>query len=58
MNKIYEIKKVNIADHASITHGFLFEKIEFCHSFPMHWHSYYEIEYVVRGELSEICNGT
>ena len=58
MNKIYEIKKVNIADHASITHGFLFEKIEVCHRFQMHWHSYYEIEYVVRGELSEICNGT
>ena len=58
MNKIYEIHKVNIADHASITHGFLFEKIEFCHSFRMHWHSYYEIEYVVRGEMREICNGS
>ena len=58
MNKIYEIQKVNIADHASITHGFLFEKIEFCHSFRMHWHSYYEIEYVVCGEMREICNGS
>ena len=57
MQKIYEIKKVNIADHASLSHDFLFEKNEFCSSFCMHWHSYYEIEYVASGELSEIYNG-
>ncbi len=57
MQKIYEIKKVDIADHKNISHGFLFEKNEFCSSFCMHWHSYYEIEYVASGELSEIYNG-
>ena len=55
--KLYEIKKLSISDHRDCTNNIMIEKHTLTKSYSLHWHNYYEIEYIIDGNGKEILNG-
>ena len=56
-SKINEIYKVNIKGHTNYYDAVAVEKKTLNNNFRLHWHDYYEIEYITDGSGKEILNG-
>lgn len=56
-NKIFQIKKIDISDHTDYTNSVMMEKNVLTKNVKLHWHNYYEIEYITEGKGIEIING-
>lgn len=57
MKKIYEIKKINIEEHSEYSNTVMIDKSTLTKNVRLHWHNYYEIEYITDGRCTEIING-
>ena len=56
-SKMREIDKISINGHRSCFDPVLVEKKTLENNFRLHWHDYYEIEYITGGSGKEILNG-
>lgn len=55
---ISEIKRINIFEH-TLKEGEIYFACTTCAKpYPLHWHSFYEIEYIAEGRGVEVLNGT
>jgi AraC-like DNA-binding protein len=55
--KLYEIEKYSISDHKNPICSFIIDKITLTSNTKVHWHNYYEIEYILDGCAKELLNG-
>jgi AraC-like DNA-binding protein len=56
-SKINEIDKINLCGHVNYHDAIAVEKKTLNKNFRLHWHNYYEIEYITDGSGKEILNG-
>lgn len=56
-NKMREIDKLSISCHRNHFNSVIVEKKTLEKNFRLHWHNYYEIEYITGGSGKEILNG-
>jgi AraC-like DNA-binding protein len=56
-SKVYEISKLSINDHKNPFGTMIADKVTISKSVELHWHNYYEIEYILDGTAKEILNG-
>ena len=55
--RLSEIKRVEAPDHSFGENEIFFEKVLLEESFPLHWHGFCEIEYIMSGRAEETLNG-
>lgn len=56
-NNEFRIKKIDISEHDEYRGGVMVQKNLLSENVDIHWHNYYEIEYVTEGCATEITNG-
>lgn len=56
-SKVYEISQLSINDHKNPFGTMIADKVTITKSVKLHWHNYYEIEYILDGTAKEILNG-
>ena len=56
-SKIFQIKKIDISEHSEYTSSVMVQKDVLSENVNIHWHNYYEIEYITDGKGTEITNG-
>ena len=55
--RLLEIKRVEAPDHSFNKNEIFFERFLLEESFPLHWHGFCEIEYIMSGRAEETLNG-
>lgn len=56
--RIHEIKHIKIEDYKDFDDPIIVREHFLKDHFPLHWHNYYELEYILEGSGYQILNGT